>query len=247
VSLRRELRVGIIAVAAAATVAVVVGGVLLSQPSGVPEPAVTESAGTPASPAPLASAAAPEPEGSPAPEGSAGPGEGETGETGPGDIGADADVPGGTGLSEGAPEATGPGGTGTGEAVPGSEPPPAPPALVTLPLPASSTATGSLVSGFPVQVIPEVPTSVIESSSVAVEGSRLQAALSGQTTLAAEAVVAFYSAELAELGMNGAPAAALDGSTAVTFTRDDNSVALTVIPVDGGSRYAVFGTFTAES
>jgi hypothetical protein len=149
------------------------------------------------------------------------------------------------GPGEPEPDGAEPGETNRSDTVPAPES--TPPALVTMPLPDSSTAAGSLVAGFPVDVIPEAPNSVIEMSSVATEGSQVQVALAGQTTLPAGEVVDYYRAALTERGLSGAPAPAPEGSTALAFTLGINSVALTVTPIDGGCRYVVFGTFTAES
>ncbi|WP_130177294.1 hypothetical protein [Cryobacterium sp. SO1] len=121
------------------------------------------------------------------------------------------------------------------------------PALVTLPLPDSSSAVGSVVNGFPDRVLPAAPQSSIASSSVAAEGSRLQAALAAQTPLAAQEVLDFYSTTLAELGLVGAPVPAPEGSSALVFRRGVNTVTLTATPVAAGSEYTVFGIFSAES
>jgi len=121
------------------------------------------------------------------------------------------------------------------------------PALVTLPLPDTSSAVGSVVAGFPERVLPAAPQSSIASSSVAAEGSRLQAALAATTPLPAQEVLDFYSTTLTELGLVGAPVPAPDGSSALVFTRGVNTVTLTATPVADGSEYTVFGLFSAES
>lgn len=125
---------------------------------------------------------------------------------------------------------------------------PAPlPALVSLPLPDTSSAVGSVVTGFPDQVLPAAPQSSIASSSVAAEGSRLQAALAAQTPLTAQEVLDFYSATLTGLGLVSAPVPAPDGASALVFTRGANTVTLTAAPVAEGSEYTVFGIFSADS
>ena len=121
------------------------------------------------------------------------------------------------------------------------------PALVTLPLPDTSSAVGSVVAGFPDRVLPAAPQSSIASSSVAAEGSRLQAALAATTPLPAQEVLDFYSTTLTGLGLVGAPVPAPDGSSALVFTRGVNTVTLTATPVADGSEYTVFGIFSAES
>ncbi|QYF72825.1 hypothetical protein [Cryobacterium sp. PAMC25264] len=130
----------------------------------------------------------------------------------------------------------------------GTAPQPAPlPALVTLPLPDTSSATGSVVAGFPDRVLPAAPQSSIASSSITTEGSRLQAALVAETPLTVGEVLDFYTSALTALGLVGAPVPAPDGSSALAFTRGVNSVTLTANPVDGGSEYTVLGIFSAES
>lgn len=121
------------------------------------------------------------------------------------------------------------------------------PALVTLPLPDTSSAVGSVVAGFPDRVLPAAPQSTITSSSVAAEGSRLQATLSAETPLTVAEVLDFYRTTLAEVGLVDAPVPAVDGSTALAFTRGLNTVTITATPIENGSQYTVFGTFSAES
>ena len=119
--------------------------------------------------------------------------------------------------------------------------------LVSLPLPNTSNAVGSIVDGFPTQVIPAAPHSAVATTSVATEGSRLQAALTAQTSLTVVEVLNFYRTSLAELGLYDTPAPALDGSSALSFTRGSNTITLSATAVDGGCRYVVFGTFTAAT
>lgn len=223
--MRRRLLAGIIVTA----VVVVTAGSFVFQQSGARTAATSTSDAT-SSPTPAPRRSSPA---VPSPGDSADSSQSDTGE------GDTSEVDGGEAESgEVTPSST---------SAPAPAPGDTPPALVTLPLPDTSTAVGSLVAGFPVRVIPEAPDSVIDLSSVAAEGSQLQAALSGQTTLTAEEVLDFYRTALAELALSEAPAPALDGSSALAFTRGNNSVTLTVTPMDGGCRYAVFGTFTAES
>lgn len=120
-------------------------------------------------------------------------------------------------------------------------------ALVTLPLPDTSSAVGSVVAGFPTRIIPEAPNSSVGTSSVAAEGSRLQAALTAETTLTVVEVMDFYRTALAKVGLYDTPAPALDGSTALTFTRGNNTVTISATTIDGGCRYVVFGAFSAST
>lgn len=229
--MRRGLRAGIIVTA---VVVIITAGSVAIQQSGTRSAQTSDSGGTPVPSPPRSSTAGPSPE-------TSNPGQADTREADTSETDRGEGAP--TSAPAPAPESTPPGG------IPPEVTPPegVPPALVSLPLPDTATAVGSLVAGFPVDVVPAAPDSVIDVSSVATEGSQLQAALSGQTTLTAEEVLDFYQAALSELGLSAAPAPALDGSSALAFTRGNNSVALTVSPIDGGCRYVVFGTFTAES
>lgn len=119
--------------------------------------------------------------------------------------------------------------------------------LVTLPLPDTSSAVGSIVAGFPTRVIPKAPHSTVATSSVATEGSHLQATLTAQTTLTVAEVMDFYRTALARLSLLDSPAPALDGSTALTFTRGNNAVTISATTIDGGCRYVVFGVFSAST
>ena len=119
--------------------------------------------------------------------------------------------------------------------------------LVTLPLPDTSSAVGSIVAGFPTRVLPQAPHSTVATTSVAAEGSHLQAALTAQTTLTVAEVMDFYRTALAKLSLFDTPAPALDGSTALTFTRGNNTVTISATTIDGGCRYVVFGAFSAST
>lgn len=207
-------------ISVAAVVLVTAGALIVQQSSTPPAPAATSEAGgeNPASSMPAADSPAPDPTAVlPGSSSTALPGES-------------------TEARATAPDA------------PAGPAPAAPvPALVTLPLPDTSSAVGSVVVGFPDRVLPAAPQSSIASSSVAAEGSRLQAALAAKTSLPAQEVLDFYSTALMELGLVGAPVPAPDGSSALVFTRGVNTVTLTATPVADGSEYTVFGIFSAES
>ena len=140
-------------------------------------------------------------------------------------------------------EVTAPGAAKPGE-LPSSKPVLDP---VSSPLPPTASASGTIAKGFPSAVIPEAPHSTIGTSSIASEGSHLQAALKAKTTLSAIEVLAFYRSALAPYGMFDTPAPALGGSSALTFSRGTDSVTITVTTVAGGSSYVIFGAFTAKS
>ncbi|WP_125616383.1 hypothetical protein [Specibacter cremeus] len=118
--------------------------------------------------------------------------------------------------------------------------------LISLPLPATASATGKLVAGYPGKVLPPVPSSAITNSSVSAQQSTLQATLVATTSTEPLAVLAFYQSELAQLGLSASDAPAVPGSTARWFTRGDDKVTVTVTPVKGGgSSYIVYGVLHA--
>ena len=121
------------------------------------------------------------------------------------------------------------------------------PRPVAAPLPATASATGKLVAGFPAAALPAAPGSTISSSSVASQGEHLQVSLVAKSSRAAIDIVAFYRAALAAYGMYDMPAPAVAGSTAVAFSRGGDSVTVTATPGTGGTSYVVYGTFTVAS
>lgn len=232
--MRRGLTIGIIV---AAAVLIAAGALASLQP----DPQTAASPDYSGSPSPTTAAQLPATD-APSPDENTGAGEADAGETGTN--GADQN---GADPNRADADETDRGETSGSETTPNEAAETTPPALVTTPLPETSTAVGSIVPGFPSQVVREAPNSVIDASSVASEGSQLQAALTGQTTLSPDEVLDFYRTSLGALGLTDRPAPAPAGSSALTFTRGINSITLTVTPHTGGCRYTVFGTFTAES
>ncbi|MDJ0323746.1 hypothetical protein QMG61_08210 [Cryobacterium sp. PH31-AA6] len=235
-------RTQITGIAAAAVVLVLTGALLLQQQGAETPATVSKSAdgGLPtATPSPVAKTAAAQPDATPtqapAPAPAPAPKQGSPSPTVPAPGEAN-DV-----------RVVEPGTPGSGSVslpLPESKPQAV---LVSLPLPDTSHAVGSIVDGFPTRVIPAAPHSAVATSSVATEGSRLQAALTAQTSLTVVEVLDFYRSSLAELGLYDTPAPALDGSSALSFTRGSNTITLSATAVDGGCRYVVFGTFTAAT
>lgn len=120
------------------------------------------------------------------------------------------------------------------------------PGLVTAPLPATASATGSLVAGFPSAVIPLEEDSAVESSSVASAENRLQVTLVGTTPSSMADVLEFYRVSFAANHLVDSMAPAAHGSTALLFSRGTDTILLTVTPAESGdTAYSVFGAFTA--
>lgn len=117
---------------------------------------------------------------------------------------------------------------------------------VNAPLPKSASAVGALATGYPSEALPAAPGSKVRTSSVASEGTHLQVSLTARTSAAVTEVVAFYRTALARYGMYDTPSPALNGATAVSFTRGGNSVTVTATPGSAGTSYVVFGAFTVK-
>ncbi|MET1044818.1 MAG: hypothetical protein ABWX59_11965 [Microbacteriaceae bacterium] len=122
---------------------------------------------------------------------------------------------------------------------------PAPAPLFVAPLPATASAEGELTTGFPSQVVPLAPDSRVVSSSLASEETQLQVGLTATSGTAAAGVLDHYQSVYGPLGFASRPADAVSGTTALVFTRGENTVTVSVYPLDAGSAYTVFGTFTA--
>ncbi|MFF1879663.1 hypothetical protein [Leifsonia sp. NPDC058230] len=120
------------------------------------------------------------------------------------------------------------------------------PELVSAPLPESASAVGALAKGYPAKALPAAPGSKIRNSSVASDKTHLQVTLTAKTDAEVTEVVAFYRTALANYGMYDTPSPALNGATAVSFSRGANSVTVTATPGSGGTTYVVFGTFTVK-
>ncbi|WP_104162706.1 hypothetical protein [Cryobacterium sp. N22] len=119
-------------------------------------------------------------------------------------------------------------------------------ALVSLPLPPAANSLGEVVDGFPTDVLPGIPDSLVDNSSVATQGDRLQASLEAKTTLGTDDVLAFYRQHFAPLGLLESPTTSTKRASTLSFARDDDSVTLSVTAVAGGSSYVLFGVFTAQ-
>ena len=132
----------------------------------------------------------------------------------------------------------------TGPALP---PTTALPSPVNAPLPATASATGKLVAGFPSASLPAAPGSTVSSSSVASQDGHLQVSLVAKSKQGVTDILGFYRTALAKYGMYDAPAPATAGSTAVAFSRGGNSVTVTATPGSGGTSYVLYGVFTVTS
>jgi len=118
-------------------------------------------------------------------------------------------------------------------------PPPVAP-LAVGDLPKDASELGALVDDFP-KALALAPRSSVVSSSVTSSENTMQATLEATTSTGAADVVAFYTELFAAAQLASSPAAAVGGSTAVTFARGSDSLTLTVTPSSDGSRYSLYG------
>ena len=130
--------------------------------------------------------------------------------------------------------------------LPDSKAPAKPEPLVSEPLPASASARGSIVAGFPA-VISKAPKSTVAFSSVATQGTRMQVGLDATSGISAADVLSFYRTAFTRLGLVAKSAPAVDGSSALVFVRGANGITVTVSDAPGAPRshYTVTAVFRA--
>lgn len=196
-------------------------GTPTAQPSG--PPAGTESSG-------------------PADQPSASPGEGN----GEGQISGDQPGP---GIAAGVPD---PAARPLEVLPPVSAPPtglpmPVPPtALVRLPLPATASAQGKTVAGFPAQVLSFPEGTVVVFTGVSSDGDRLQATAEGIVALSQEEVAGHFLQILQPKGFTVDDSAAAAGQPGGRLVRGTDSVSVSVSTTGtGGTRFSLLGNFTA--
>lgn len=118
---------------------------------------------------------------------------------------------------------------------------------LTMPLPATASARGALVAGFPVTIVPVPAGAKVVSSSVSAEGSRLQVGLEASTAASPADVQAGYVQALTAAGFITTDSPAGAGATATAFVRDNDGLVLTLRErVGGGTELSVAGTLTAQ-
>jgi hypothetical protein len=115
--------------------------------------------------------------------------------------------------------------------------------LWTGPAPTSASATGRLVTGFPAVAAPP-DGATVQTSSLAVDGARVQAAVTAELASSPDAVQAAYHDRLSALGMTSAPGTAQPGTTVVTYYRSSDSITVTTTASGAGTALSVFGLFT---
>lgn len=119
---------------------------------------------------------------------------------------------------------------------------PQPTPLITAPLPADAAAQGSIVAGFPVTLAGPAPQSDVIDSSIASDGTTMQAALTARTDEAPDAVAAHYRDAWAALGLSPAGG---DGAD-LAYTDRFTSISLAVSETGTGTVYTLYATLRTE-
>jgi len=128
-------------------------------------------------------------------------------------------------------------------------PVPSPPrALVNAPLPATASAQGKIVEGFPSQVLSFPDTTVIVFTAVSSSGDTLQATAEGIVEVTAEKVTGHFQQVLLSAGFRSEEAPAAVGQQALRLTRGNDSVSVTLSTTGTGStRFSLLGNFHTEA
>lgn len=113
--------------------------------------------------------------------------------------------------------------------------------LVTPPLPPSASAEGSLVEGFPRDIMGPTADSDVVSSSIATEGDTMQVTLVARTDQSEEDVRSHFRSVWTSLGL---VESAQDQGTSLAVDDGANSLSLAFTPSSGtGTVYMVYGVF----
>ncbi|WP_427007119.1 hypothetical protein [Pseudarthrobacter sp. H2] len=188
---------------------------------------------------------------------------------GPASAKAGESAPGTTGTGPGTGTATGGGaGTATGGSADGSSPAPVgrevlppvsatptglpapspPPALIHGPLPATASAQGKIVAGFPADVLPFPDGTVVVSTGVASADGALQVAADAIVASGQDSVVGHFQQILGPLKFWSEPTPASEGQRALRFSRGNDSVTLTTVTTGTGStRFMLLGNLHAAA
>ncbi|HEX7804908.1 MAG TPA: hypothetical protein VF413_01965, partial [Cellulomonas sp.] len=118
---------------------------------------------------------------------------------------------------------------------------------LTGPLPATASARGALVAGFPDKIVPVPTGATVVSSSVSAEGSRLQVGLEASTAASPADVLAGYVQAFTAAGFITTDSPAGAGATATAFVRGNDGLVLTLRErLGGGTELSVAGTLTTR-
>ena len=134
-------------------------------------------------------------------------------------------------------------------ATPSGLPAPSPPAaLINLPLPATASAKGKIVDGFPADVISFPKGTVFISTAVSSSDGFLQVTADAVVAQSQDSVVGHFQQVLGPLKFWSEPVPSAQGQRAVRFSRGSDSVTLTTSPTGtGGTRIMLLGKLHAAA
>lgn len=110
------------------------------------------------------------------------------------------------------------------------------------PLPTAGSAQGTLVTGFPTQLIRIPEASAVETSAVTAERGTLQATLVAAVPLRFPQLLRHFRSVLLPLGFIEEWTPSPAGTHATAFRHGDDVVVVTVAAADSASRYTVLAT-----
>lgn len=116
-------------------------------------------------------------------------------------------------------------------------------------LPPTEAATGSLVRGFPSQLLPLPPGVTVTASAVQRHEELMDVSVSATTPAPAKEVLSFYSATLTKAGFSQTKGSVLPvGAAGLAFSRDGGKELVVVAVADRGSdrSFSVGGTVTGD-
>ncbi|TDL41736.1 hypothetical protein [Arthrobacter nitrophenolicus] len=127
-------------------------------------------------------------------------------------------------------------------------PAPSPPAaLVSEPLPAAASAQGTLVEGFPSNIVSFPDGTAIVFTGISPSDGTLQATAEGIVELSREKVIGHFQQILQSHGFRSEEAPAVTGQQALRLARGNDSVSVTFSTTGTGStRFSLLGNFHTE-
>ncbi len=121
-----------------------------------------------------------------------------------------------------------------------------PAALIRAPLPASGSAQGKVVDGFPVNVVTFPERTVVVSTSVSSTERTLQITADGVVELSAAQVKGHFQQSLLALGFQSEAATAADGRQSLRLSRGTDTVTVAITTTGTGStRFTLLGSLHA--
>lgn len=126
--------------------------------------------------------------------------------------------------------------------------PSSPAPLVRTPLPATASAQGKIVDGFPADVLRFPEGTVVVSTGVSAADGALQVAAEGIVASSQDSVVGHFQQILGPLKFWSEPAQAAQGQRAVRFSRGNDSLTVTTSTTGtGGTRFMLLGNLHPAS